>query len=117
MTNNELITELLKYDGWGITETNTVTRYRLFVGYELIKGCHLCNHLELSTEPMLHAYLTDMNIIHRIAVKVVRELFTTISDTDDFNEGMEMQDVKEGIYRGIFSPPTHKANTYNWQQH
>ena len=109
MTNNELIKELLKYDGWEITETNTANRYRFFVGEELEKACHIFNHLELSTQPMLHAYLTDMNILHRIAVKVVRELFTLNVDNDDYTKDMDIKEVKSWIDMSMYNYPNEQG--------
>lgn len=113
MTNNELITELLKYDGWVITETSTSTRYRLFNGEEIEKGCYLSKYEDLSTRDMLHAYITDMNILHRIAVKVTKELFALNSDKDDFYIDMEILEVREKISNAFLIDPNEQGEHIN----
>jgi hypothetical protein len=56
MTTNEIITELVSYDGWDIAQE---------------KHTQLFNN-----------YLTDLNILHRVAVKVYNEMQSKITDSD-----------------------------------
>ena len=95
MTNNELITELVTYDGYKDIGNNTFIN-DVDNGY-------------LFTIPELNEYLTDMNILHRIAVKVVRELFSLNSDTDDFYRDMEIGDVREQITRTFLIEPNEQG--------
>lgn len=83
MTNNELITELVNYDGWDIT-------------HEIHK-------------PLFNTYLTDMNILHRIAVKVVREVFSLNVDNDDYTKDMDIREVKSWIDMSMYNYPNDKG--------
>jgi hypothetical protein len=73
MTTNEIITELLKYDGWKI-DYNRFTYYVEYENKEKIKHCCVERRHNLSTQHLLYAYLTDLNILHPVAVKVISEL-------------------------------------------
>lgn len=102
MTNNELITELLKYDGFtkdignhSITYTSEIDSegYRTVIGNEYAQ-----------------TYLTDMNIIHRIAVKVTAQLKEMYSDDShdtsfDFEHDMKVTEVKGTVISSIFTSP------------
>lgn len=97
MTNNELITELLKYDGFtkdignhSITYTSEIDSegYRTVIGNEYAQ-----------------TYLTDMNILHRIAVKLVRELFALNVDNDDYTKDMDIREVKSWIDMSMYNNP------------
>jgi hypothetical protein len=107
MTNNELITELLKYDGWEIDEN----RFDFYTAYShsiFIKYCCVEKRLNLSTQHFLHAYLTDMNILHRIAVKVVSQLKEMYSDDShdtsfDFEHDMKVTEVKSSVVSAMFT--------------
>ena len=107
MKNNELITELLKYDGWVITETSTAKRYRLFNGEEIEKGCYLSKYEDLSTRDMLYAYLTDMNILHRIAVKVVANISGILDNSEDLD--FNLSDLNSKIVTAIFCDPNEQG--------
>lgn len=65
MTNNELIKELVTYDGYTYRETVTD-------GY-FLKEEDQEGYEDIYTFIDLEDYLTDMNILHRISVKVVNE--------------------------------------------
>jgi len=72
MTNNELIKELVTYDGYKDIGYNTFIN-DVDNGY-------------LFTIPELNEYLTDMNILHRLAVKVFGEVVDSELDVSDIND-------------------------------
>jgi hypothetical protein len=78
MTTNEIITELLKYDGWEIYETDQLIEYNYFKNGNRIRCCHVIKGNELKDYFMLSEYLTDLNILHRVAVKVLDEMIKKI---------------------------------------
>ena len=53
--------------------------------------------------PFLIPYLTDMNILHRLAVKVVRELFALNVDNDDYTKDMDIKEVKSWIDMSMYN--------------
>lgn len=79
MTNNELIKELVTYDGYIYKETVTD-------GYFVIDNYENEGKEFIFTFIDLEDYLTDMNILHRIAVKVVREVVDSELDVSDIND-------------------------------
>jgi len=97
MTNNELITELLKYDGFD---------YKID---EL--GNYLFNIASKDTreydcwfEPMgMNYYLSDMNILHRIAVKVVDEAKEMLHKSDDVL--WDLAEVRGDVISAMFTSP------------
>jgi hypothetical protein len=104
MTTNEIIKEIAVYDGWEINDkhVSTHTEYKLVINGEFIKGCWIANSEKITTNPMLNAYLTDLNILHRVAVKVYRELIDSpchddISDLTDRCSNIQFALLKEPI--------------------
>jgi hypothetical protein len=73
MTTNEIITELVSYDGWDIAQE---------------KHTQLFNN-----------YLTDLNILHRVAVKVYYE-FRDLCDTVD-----QFHDVRFNMFNSFYQEP------------
>lgn len=89
MTNNELIKELVTYDGYKDIGNNT------FIN-DVDNGF-------LFTISELNEYLIDMNILHRLAVKVkttIRELLDKSDDTD-----WELASCATDIIDGMFTSP------------
>ena len=86
MTNNELIKELVIYDGWVVTTSYSRRGYVLRNGNEIIKGTYLLAKQNETDNPILIPYITDMNILHRIAVKVVNEVVDSELDVSDIND-------------------------------
>lgn len=86
MTNNELITGLVTYDGY--TYKKTVTD-----GYFVIDNYENGGKEFIFTFIDLEEYLTDMNILHRIAVKVFCDVLDckngTISDVNAICESIK----------------------------
>ena len=108
MTNNELITELLKYDGWIIThKKEEYINYSLCNDTDFIKGVWMPYGYSLSTEPMLHAYLTDMNILHRIAVKVVANISGILDNSEDLD--FNLAELNNKIVTAIFCDPNEQG--------
>jgi hypothetical protein len=80
MTTNEIIKEIAVYDGYTFIETVTDG---YFIREEDQEG-----HEDIFTYIDLEEYLTDLNILHRVAVKVMHELIDSpchddISDLTD----------------------------------
>lgn len=94
MTKQELIKELVTYDGYKDIGYNT------FIN-DVDNGF-------LFTIPELNDYLTDMNILHRISIKVVRELFSLNVDNDDFTKDMDIKEVKSWIDMSMYNYPNDK---------
>jgi hypothetical protein len=103
MTHNELITELVTYDGWVFTTSYSRRGYVLRNGNEIIKGTYLLAKQNETDNPILIPYLTDMNILHRLAVKVVRELFALNVDNDDYTKDMDIKEVKSWIDMSMYN--------------
>lgn len=96
MTNNELIKELVVYDGYKDIGYDTYTNGK--------------NSGFLMTIPELYPYLTDMNILHRIAVKVTVQLKEMYSDDShdtsfDFEHDMKVTEVKGNVISSMFTSP------------
>ena len=94
MTTNEIITELLKYDGYTFIETVTDG---YFIREEDQEG-----HEDIFTYIDLEEYITDLNILHRVAVKVMHELIDSpchddISDLTDRCSNIHFALLKEPI--------------------
>jgi hypothetical protein len=114
MTNNELITELLKYDGWVFTPNASNIKIEYIVNGKFIKGTWVGVDESLSQTDMLYAYITDMNILHRIAVKVVSQLREMYSDDShdtsfDFEHDMKVTEVKSSVVSAMFTIPNDKG--------
>ena len=100
MTNNELIKELVVYDGYKDIGYNT------FIN-DVDNGF-------LFTIPELNEYLTDMNILHRLAVKVISQLKEMYSDDShdtsfDFEHDMKVTEVKGSVFSAMFTLPNDKG--------
>lgn len=79
MTTNDIIKEIAVYDGYTYHETKTGDG--VFAIEKKLKGnediCHFTD---------LEDYLTDMNILHRVAVKVFGEVVDSNLDVSDIND-------------------------------
>jgi hypothetical protein len=74
MTTNEIITELLAYDGFTKDVGTHSIKYISEIdneGYRTVIG-----------NEYAQAYLTDLNILHRVAVKVYSKMQSKITDSD-----------------------------------
>lgn len=74
MTTNEIIKEIAVYDGYTHKEAETdgyFVREEYQEGYE-----YIFTYIDLG------AYLTDLNILHRVAVKVVNEIMQYVYQAD-----------------------------------
>lgn len=96
MTNNELIKELAVYDGYKD------------IGYDTF--INDVDNGYLFTIPELNDYLTDMNILHRISVKVTVQLKEMYSDDShdtsfDFEHDMKVTEVKGNVISAMFTSP------------
>ena len=89
MTNNELITELVTYDGYKYIADNT------FIN-DVDNGF-------LFTVAELNEYLTDMNILHRMAVKVVNEAKEMLHKSDDVL--WDLAEVRGDVISAMFTLP------------
>lgn len=103
MTNNELIKELVTYDGY--TYRKTITG-----GYFVIDNYENGGKEFVFTFIDLYAYLTDMNILHMLAVKVTEQLKEMYSDDShdtsfDFEHDMKVTEVKSSIVSAMFTSP------------
>jgi hypothetical protein len=99
MTTNEIIKEIAVYDGWEIDETR-FTYYVQCKNKDKIKYCCVDKKLDLSSNHMLHAYLTDLNILHRVAVKVYGEIMEHV-----YEAYLPSQVLYNKIVYSIFKPP------------
>lgn len=89
MTNNELIKELVVYDGYKDIGYDTYTNGK--------------NSGFLMTIPELYPYLTDMNILHRIAVKVVANISDILDNSEDLD--FNLAELNNKIVIAIFCDP------------
>lgn len=87
MTNNELIKELAVYDGYKD------------IGYDTF--INDVDNGYLFTIPELNDYLTDMNILHRIAVKVVDEAKEMLHKSDDVL--WDLAEVRGDVISAMFT--------------
>ena len=83
MTNKELITELLKY------------RNKHWI------------ELKISDFDNSNTYLTDMNILHRLAVKVTDGITETIDNSDDLL--WDLSKHKSNIISAMFTRPNEQG--------
>lgn len=86
MTNNELITELLKYDGWVFKKEGKLINIDKYINGKLFKCSHAWVDDELSLNQTFYAYLTDMNILHMLAVKVFGDVVDSDLDVSYIND-------------------------------
>lgn len=103
MTNNELIKELVIYDGWVVTTSYSRRGYVLRNGNEIIKGTYLLAKQNETDNPILIPYITDMNILHRIAVKVWDSFKCMPDDVPNFH------DLRSNIYVAMFTSPNEQG--------
>ena len=111
MTNNELITELLKYDGWEITPSGKNIKIDKHINDKFLKGAWVWDGEALSQTDMLHAYLTDMNILHRIAVKVVANISGILDNSEDLD--FNLAELNNKIVTAIFCDPNEQGEHIN----
>ena len=78
MTTNEIITELLQYDGY----TKDVGTHSITYISEIDNEWY---RTVISNE-YAQTYLTDLNILHRVAVKVFGEVVDSNLDVSDIND-------------------------------
>jgi hypothetical protein len=68
MENNEKIKTIAEYDGW-VVKGNTATKYDL--KGEFLKG----DHVAFVPTGMCYSYLTSLDWLHPVAMKVLSELY------------------------------------------
>jgi len=103
MTHNELIIDLLKYDEFDY-KIDELGNYSFNIASKDTR------EYDCWFEPMgMNYYLTDMNILHRLAVKVVRKLFTLNVDNDDYTKDMDIREVKSWIDMSMYNYPNDKG--------
>lgn len=107
MTNNELITELIKYDGWVITPSGKNIKIDKHINGKFLKGTWVWFDESLSQTDMLYAYLTDMNILHRLAIKVFGKVVDSDLDVSDIN------DICFNIRNAIMCSPNEQGEHIN----
>lgn len=108
MTNNELIKELVVYDGY--TYIKTVTD-----GYFVIENYENGGKEFIFTFIDLEEYITDMNILHRLAVKVRKEM---LYYADKYFKETELIDFdlftrKNNIDKAMFTSPNEQGEHIN----
>jgi hypothetical protein len=91
MTKNEIIKQIAVYDGYTYIETVTDGYFVREEGHE-----------DIFTYIDLEEYITDLNILHRVAVKVMHELIDSpchddISDLTDRCSNIQFALLKEPI--------------------
>jgi hypothetical protein len=98
MTNNEIIKELLVYDGY--TFHDTADGVGFFTNGQDNEGFeYWYKHSERQD------YLDDMNILHRLSLGIVGQLKEMYSEEDsafDFEHDMKVTDVKGSIVAAMF---------------
>jgi hypothetical protein len=99
MTTNEIIKQIAVYDGWEIHTSYSRRGYVLRNGNELIKGTYLLPKQNEMDNPILRQYLTDLNILHRVAVKVYNE-FRDLCDIVD-----KYHDVRFNMFNAFYQEP------------
>jgi hypothetical protein len=99
MTKNEIITELLTYDGWEIEPLNHLIYYQKIESAICVSSCSTTKDEQFTNSKILGAYITDLNILHRVAVKVYNE-FRVLSDMPK-----DFHDVRFKLYYSLLQPP------------
>lgn len=107
MTNNELITELLNYDGWDIEPLNTMILFQKIESAICVKSCSVTKDENMTNSGILRPYLTDMNIMHRIAVKVVNSIRETLDSSDDLD--FDLAQCNNKIVTAMFCDPNEQG--------
>lgn len=110
MTNNEIIVEFIKHEGWEIVvasesmisyyDPKSKTRGGAHKRY-----CSVSVNAKLEDHWLLRPYLTDIRILHRMSLGVVGELKSMYSEEDtsfDFEHDMKVTDVKGNIVASMF---------------
>jgi hypothetical protein len=95
MTTNEIIKEIAVYDGYTFIQTVTDG---YFVREEDQEG-----HEDIFTFIDLEEYLTDLNILHRVAVKVVNEIRQILDNSDNLD--FDLAGVNNTIISAMFDLP------------
>jgi hypothetical protein len=96
MTTNEIIKELLVYDGYTFHDTTDGVGF--FTNGQDEEGFeYWYNYSERQD------YLTDLNILHCVAVKVVTEMLIIMNESDDIL--FEMANIKDAIMKSMFDLP------------
>ena len=104
MTTNEIIKEIAVYDGYTYHETKTGDG--VFAIEKKLKGnediCHFTD---------LEDYLTDLNILHRLAVKVT----STIREILDFKDDLDfdLSELNNKIVSAMFTSPNEQGEHIN----
>jgi hypothetical protein len=95
MTTNEIIKEIAVYDGHTFTTDilGTTVKKEGSINRVALDGTNLIKY------PYFHAYLTELNILHRVAVKVYGE-FRDLCDTLD-----QFHDVRFNMFNAFYKEP------------
>ena len=97
MTNNELIKELAVYDGCTYFNLGATSTQGGF------SKADTTGYVEYFNYNMLWDYLTDMNILHRIAVNVVNSIRETLDSSDDLD--FNLAECNNKIISAMFTSP------------
>ena len=110
MTNNEIITELIKHDGWEIViasesmisyyDPKSKTRGGAYKRY-----CFISIDAQLEEHWLLRPYLADIGVLHRMSLVIIGQLKSLYSEEDtafDFEHDMKVTDVKGNIVAAMF---------------
>lgn len=99
MTNNEIITELLKYDGF----TKQIGTHAI----TYISGIDSEGYRTVIGNEFAQTYLTDMNILHRLAVKLVANISGMLENIDSLD--FALAELNSRIVTTIFCDPNEQG--------
>lgn len=105
MTNNEIIVELIKHDGWkSVVASGSMVSYydpkSRTRGAAYKRYCSVSIDAQLEEHWLLRPYLTDIRILHRMAIKVVDEAKEMLYNSDDFIT--DLTDIRLGVISAMF---------------
>jgi hypothetical protein len=99
MTTNEIIKEIAVYDGHTFTTDilGTTVKKEGEINRVALDGTNLTKY------PYFHSYLTELNILHRVAVKAVSEIVEILDNIE--NKNYYLATVKNTVCTAMFDLP------------